>query len=134
MTSASESRRSNSSKRGARSPSFGQEIIRRLRQFSEVLEKGEDLSKHFKVTTYDLDLPAVPYDAKKVKALREKLRASQPAFAQFIGVTIGTLRAWEQGAKSPNPIACRFMAEMERNPDYWIKRLQESLVRERQRA
>jgi putative transcriptional regulator len=36
-----------------------------------------------------------------VKAIRSKLGMSQVEFAQMIGVSVATLRNWEQGRRSP---------------------------------
>ena len=40
-----------------------------------------------------------------------------------------SLIAWEQGAKNPSDMACRFMDEIRHNPRYWQERLRESAVR-----
>ena len=38
----------------------------------------------------------------QVKAVRAKLKASQPEFALMIGVSVATLRNWEQGRRTPD--------------------------------
>lgn len=48
-----------------------------------------------RVTRYD-----VPHSID-VKKLREKLGMSQPEFALKFGFSLGTLRQWEQGRRSP---------------------------------
>lgn len=48
-----------------------------------------------RITRYD-----VPQSID-VKALREKLGMSQPEFALKFGFSLGTLRQWEQGRRSP---------------------------------
>ena len=48
--------------------------------------------------------------------------------AGFLGVNVNTVRSWEQGKRPPQPIARRFLAEIEADPAYWRKRiLHESL-------
>ena len=37
-----------------------------------------------------------------VKAIRDRLRKSQPEFALMIGVSVATLRNWEQGRRFPD--------------------------------
>src|SRR6187551_3106923 len=37
-----------------------------------------------------------------VKSIREKLKASQAEFALMIGVSVATLRNWEQGRRTPD--------------------------------
>ena len=44
-------------------------------------------------------------------------------FARFLGVSVKTVRAWEQGTNTPQEIACRLMDEILHDPDYWRKRL-----------
>lgn len=73
-----------------------------------------------------MDLKPRKYGPRQVKATRTLLAASQTLFAQFLGVSGQSVRAWEQGGKKPSDIACRFMDEIQRNPDYWRGRLKES--------
>jgi putative transcriptional regulator len=57
-------------------------------------------------TQGDIRHPAVPpvegggIDLQ-VKAIREKLKLSQPKFADMLGISLGTLRCWEQGRRYP---------------------------------
>ena len=109
-------------------PSVAQRLIQGLQEFTEALEQGEDITKKFRCHTVRVDLAPQPYDAKKVKHVRNLLDASQTMFALLLGVSVKTVRAWEQGINSPSDIACRFMDEIQRDPAYWIKRLQEAVV------
>jgi len=43
-----------------------------------------------------------PYDAKSIRAIRNRLGKSQPEFAHMIGVNVATLRNWEQGRREPD--------------------------------
>ena len=45
------------------------------------------------------------FDPIKVKKIRQTLHVSQPEFAQMIGVSVGTLRNWEQGRTIPEGAA-----------------------------
>jgi putative transcriptional regulator len=63
---------------------------------------------------------------KDVLAIRMTLGASQSVFANLLGVSVATVRAWEQGANEPSGIAIRFLVEVRANPDYWKKRLREA--------
>ncbi len=51
-----------------------------------------------------------------VKAVRAKLKASQPEFALLIGVSVATLRNWEQGRRSPDGPALALLRVAARNP------------------
>jgi putative transcriptional regulator len=107
--------------------SVGKQIIEGLREFTEALEKDEPISEKFTCRTITLDLLPVPYSPKTVKATRRLLGTSQRVFAQFLGVSVKTVSAWEQGKTGIGDMACRFMDEIRRNPEYWRKRLRESV-------
>lgn len=81
----------------------------------------------FTCRTFVLDLEPASYNPNDVKSTRKLLSASQGMFAKFLGVSIKTVRAWEQGTNTPSDMACRFMDEIRRNPDYWRSRLRESV-------
>ena len=117
-------------KKGAQSMrgSVGARIIEGLREFTEALEKGEAIAERFTCRTVVLDLSPVIYGPETVKGTRRLLRASQGILAQFLGVSVKAVRAWEQGVNTPSDIACRFMDEIQRNPDFWRKRLLESVT------
>jgi putative transcriptional regulator len=51
-----------------------------------------------------------------VAALREKSGLSQALFADRIGVSVGTLRNWEQGRRVPDGPARVLLAMLARNP------------------
>jgi putative transcriptional regulator len=42
------------------------------------------------------------FDPQDVKSVRARLSKSQPAFALMIGVSVATLRNWEQGRRTPD--------------------------------
>ncbi len=102
-------------------------IVSRLGRFVDVLKAGKAVTKEFTCRTVVLDLDPVAYDPKMVKATRKLLRASQSIFAKFLGASVSTVRAWEQGASEPCTMACRFMDEIQRNPEYWRERLTASV-------
>jgi len=51
-----------------------------------------------------------------VKSVREKLQASQTEFALMIGVSVATLRNWEQGRRTPDGPALALLRVAARNP------------------
>jgi len=101
-------------------------IMSRLKNFSEALEQGENISEKFTCHTIKLNLEPETYSAELVKKTRKLLGASQAIFAQFLGASVSAVQDWEQGRKSPNSMACRFMDEIRNNPEYWLTRLKES--------
>lgn len=79
-------------------------------------------SKQLTVRTYKV-APSQSYQPGDVKRVRALLGMSQAVLASFLGVNINTVRAWEQGKRLPQPIACRFLSEIEADPGYWRQRL-----------
>jgi putative transcriptional regulator len=51
-----------------------------------------------------------------VQAVRAKLGASQTEFALMIGVSVATLRNWEQGRRTPDGPALALLRVAARNP------------------
>lgn len=109
-----------------RRSTFGDDIISRLQEVADVLERGDDLQDHFTGRTYRLDVRPTPHDPKLVLATRKVLGLSQALFARFIGVSPRTVQGWELGVGSPpSEMACRFLDEIRLNPEYWRRRLRQ---------
>ena len=53
--------------------------------------------------------PRHAFSADEIKALRQRLRISQPVFAVYLGVTKSTVSQWEQGLKTPRGPALRLL-------------------------
>lgn len=70
---------------------IGQEIIQGLEEI-KAWRRGE-----LKLKTHTVEMPK----AADVPAIRKELGLSQPEFAGFMGVSIGTLRNWEQERREP---------------------------------
>ena len=104
-------------------PSVEQQIVQGLESLAASLESGEDLPRRFTCRTLRLEVKPAAYSPSMVKRTRAALCLSQALFAKFLGISPGTVRTWEQGAKSPQPIACRFMDEIRREPDRWRSRI-----------
>ena len=52
-----------------------------------------------------------------VKALRTRLGLNQPEFAARYGLSVGTLRDWEQGRSQPDRPAQTLLRVIEREPE-----------------
>ena len=70
---------------------IGKEIILGLEEIS-AWKRGES-----KLKTHLVEMPR----AADVLAIRRELGLSQPEFAGFMGVSLGTLRNWEQARREP---------------------------------
>lgn len=56
------------------------------------------------------------YSAMDVKTIREGTGRTQEAFAQMIGVSLPTLRSWEQGRRVPTGPARALLTMFRNNP------------------
>jgi putative transcriptional regulator len=81
------------------------ELLESVREGGEILrgERTPSRSFHFE----DLD----------VRGLREKHGLSQSRFAAMMGISLGTLRNWEQGRRKPEGSARVLLRVVERHPD-----------------
>ena len=109
-------------------PTVAQRIKKRLEEFTHDLESGVKIQDKYTCRKIEFDLKPESYDPKMVKHTRKILNASQGVFALFLGVSIKTIQAWEQGITPPPKMACRFMDEIRHAPKYWIERLEESIT------
>ncbi len=108
-------------------------IIKGLRGFADTLKSGKSVTERYTYKKVVVDLEPTSYGAKEVRAVRDMLNASQAVFAKFLGVSAGTVRAWEQGINPPKDMACRFLDEICLHPELFKKRLLESITVKRSR-
>jgi putative transcriptional regulator len=99
-----------------------------LTELVNQLETGAPLDEAFNYRRVELRLEPTIYAPATVKHTRALLKASQAVFARLLGVSVNSVRAWEQGINVPSSIACRFMDEIRRDPAYWIERLKSAAV------
>lgn len=64
-------------------------------------------------------------EAMDVKAIREKTGMSQQRFCATFGISIGTLRHWEQGLRSPRGAARVLLRVVDHNPKAVIKAIEQ---------
>lgn len=73
--------------------------------------------------------PMTPEDLARMrpvpspKAIRQRLRLSQEAFADRFGVSLDTLRDWEQGTSTPDTAARTLLRVIETNPEAVLEAL-----------
>jgi putative transcriptional regulator len=116
-------RRKGAERRAGRSSSAGTKILAAIEEATELL-RSEGLSgKRLTVRAYKCAPALRSYTPGDVVRVRELLGTSQAVLARFLGVNVNTIRSWEQGKRLPQPIACRFLAEIETDPAYWRRRI-----------
>ena len=106
---------------------IGRKLIAGLRDFRDALASSEPLAGKFVIRTMAVNLKPKEFPPDRVRKTRGALAASQSVFAQLLGVSVKTVQSWEQGLARPSGMATRFLDEVQRNPDYWRKRLRESI-------
>jgi putative transcriptional regulator len=60
-----------------------------------------------------------------VKAIRRRMGLSQASFAAHYGLSLHSLRNWEQGKRQPDPAARAYLRVIEKAPDVVRKVLAE---------
>jgi|SRR5208283_3520663 len=108
--------------------SAGTKILAAIDEATEILRAEGLASKQLTIRTNKVPPAPRVCGPGDVKRVRELLRASQAVFAGFLGVNVNTLRSWEQGKRLPQPIACRFLSEIESDPLYWRQRIGQGTV------
>lgn len=95
--------------------------IQEMQQFAEVLE-ADVVPKKFVRRTFKI---AGPRDvtATDAKSAREALGLSQSLFAEWLGVGVALVRAWEGGTRSPKGADRRLLTHILNNPDLWRKEI-----------
>lgn len=81
-----------------------EELVASVKQAGRI---GRGETRPARVTTFK------PAD---IKVIRKKLRASQGDFALMIGVSVATLRNWEQGRRVPEGPALALLRVAEKEP------------------
>ena len=80
------------------------ELLESVREGGRILRGEAEASREFVFTPED------------VQAIRKKLRKSQDEFALMIGVSVATLRNWEQGRRQPHGPARALLKVAAENP------------------
>jgi putative transcriptional regulator len=80
-------------------------LLSSIRQAGKIRRKKMRPSRVFK------------YKPADIKAIREKLGQSQAEFALMIGVSVATLRNWEQGRRTPEGPARALLKIASKNPE-----------------
>ncbi len=94
---------------------FGALLIQGLQE-ALAFERGE-IAVRVRIRSNATMPPPPPYDAKRIQAVRRKLKLNQRDFASALNVSDKTVKAWEQGVKPPGSSALRLLEIIERHPE-----------------
>ena len=91
--------------------------------FTEISEGLKDAANHAngKKSRVVVHTP----EALNVRAIREKTGMSQERFCATFGISIGTLRHWEQGLRTPRGTARVLLKVVDQNPKAVIAAMKE---------
>ena len=81
-----------------------EELIESVREAGRILRGEAKASREFSFTPED------------VQSIRKKLKKSQDEFALMLGVSVATLRNWEQGRRHPHGPARALLKIAAENP------------------
>ena len=73
-----------------------------------------------KVTKLSVE-PVAHYDPAEIKSIRQNTGFTQAVFAQYMGVSVKTVEAWEAGRNHPEGAACRLLALTKADPQFPVK-------------
>ena len=85
---------------------FGRELIASMQEAVAIVRNGKDAAR--------VHLPPGDVD---VRAIRERLGLTRPAFAQRFGLSVAAVRDWEQGLRRPDPAARVLLMVIARSPE-----------------
>jgi len=97
-------------------------------EFQLLLEGVKAAVEHYHGLRHDLrttilPMPPKPMDAAAIRALRERIGASQAVFAMALNVSTKTVQAWESGVRSPDGGNLKLLRVGEAHPEAVFGRL-----------
>ncbi len=81
------------------------ELLESVREGGEILRGERQAARSFR------------FDVPDVRSVREKSGLSQSRFAALMGISVGTLRNWEQGRRKPEGSARVLLRVVSRHPE-----------------
>ncbi|WP_425145620.1 NadS family protein [Deinococcus sp.] len=81
------------------------ELVASLQEGGEILSGQRAASRHFE------------FQPVNVLRIRERLSLTQPKFATLLGISVATLRNWEQGRRVPEGPARVLLNVVDKHPE-----------------
>ena len=97
--------------------------------FSDMIAGFAEAKKYIsrrkaKLRVSRLALGPVQMKPAQIRRIRTRLQLSQPEFADFLCTSVGTVRSWEQGSRTPNKSALRLLAMAKEKPALLLQMVQ----------
>ena len=84
---------------------------------TEALEDSQSTAPKLKRRIITV-VPLKEYEPAEIKSIRNSTGYSQKLFADYMGVSVKTIEAWECGTNHPNGTALRLLSMMENNKNF----------------
>ena len=115
---------------------FAQELLQGARE-AALISRGD--AKPGRITRRSLSESSTiseppPYDAKRIRTVRERLNVSQSVFARILNASDATVKAWEQGKRAPEGTALRLLELAEKEPGVVTDMVGVGVRKQRQRS
>jgi putative transcriptional regulator len=85
----------------------------RKKLFQELMESAQEALEHAQgkreLHTTELPDPPTPMTMAEIRAMRERVNASQAVFARYLNVSTKLVQAWEAGRRTPEGAALRLL-------------------------
>lgn len=105
---------------------LGQAIEQALRE-AVAFERGElqnvRTTRRQITARHSTVAPPPAYPPARIRRVRDRIGLSQPVFAKALNVSDSTVRAWEQGKRSPDGPSLRLLEFAEREPESFLRSL-----------
>ncbi|MBQ2881054.1 MAG: helix-turn-helix domain-containing protein [Clostridia bacterium] len=87
------------------------------------LEEAIEFEKgNLKATKTKLTIkPVEKFQPSEIRDIRLKSGLTQATFAQYMGVSVKTVEAWESGRNHPEGAACRLLTITQKDPSFPLK-------------
>lgn len=99
---------------GTRTTAAGRKLTPAMKQLFDAVMSGDRFRG---MSVREVEIPDPPaYTGADFKATRMKLGVSATVFAQMLGVSAKLVEHWEQGRRTPAPLACRLLERINADP------------------
>ncbi len=82
-----------------------EELVKSVKEGGEILRQEKEASRRFQLGALD------------IKSIRERYDLTQEEFSQMLGISVRTLRNWEQGRRVPEGPAMVLLRVAEKHPE-----------------
>ena len=90
-----------------------------MQSLEEAKNHAKGKKNYAKVTTWEI-IPTAIFSGSDVKRIRHKVGLSQPLFAELLGVSVKTIRAWEQDISHPSRASSRLLEAFDRSREHCL--------------